>query len=316
MKRIWLTWHHSSRSRNMADAVNADLHEVFITDSKFKRHFQSSIWTIKTLFFTKPEIIFIQYSFLLLMIVDFFKVFSNKKVTIIADCHTKALRRTAPGLLNFLFWPLKKWSFSFVDVMIVHNPGMIDDARKLHSDYLVIPDKIPNNKFVKKDKKEKYCVYAGAFAIDEPVEEVISAADILKGKVKIYWTGKLPKEMKDKQFKNIIFTDYLSFDDYFNLLGNADCVLALTLEQDCLQSAAYEALDLEVPMVLSDTSALFKYFDNTAVYTQINPNEIATSIMEAIKEKEQIILNMKTLKKIRNIEYQELLYNLELKINS
>jgi len=54
--------------------------------------------------------------------------------------------------------------------------------------------------------------------------------------------------------------------EYYNLISNADCLLALTYEDDCLQSGAYEAFGIEVSRVISESKALRDYFGESAIY--------------------------------------------------
>lgn len=313
-KSIWITWHHSSRSRNMAKALDVELLEVFLNENLFQRHIGSSFWTLKILLSRKPDVIYLQYSFLLLLILSIYKIFRFGKTKIIADCHTKALRRKAPGVLNLVFWPIKRFTFKLTDITIVHNDGMKKDIEKLHSKYFVIPDKIPNNNFsMKENNSKRYCVNISSFAVDEPVSEVIEAARYLeKDGIEIYWTGKAPLELLRNIDlpKNLFFTGYIGFDEFYNLLGNASCSMALTTEEDCLQSGAYESLDFEIPMVLSDTKTLRNYFEDSAIYSQINGLDLANAIRTAIKNSSILKERMRILKSKRNREHSELLNKL------
>lgn len=303
---MWLTWHYQARSRNLAKALNLPIYEYFVNDNLIQRHILSSLWTIKVLFTKRPDKIIIQCSFLLLLIVSFYKLLRRNKVVLIVDCHTKALRRKAPGMLNYVFWPLKKFSFKFADLSIISNSDLIKDIKELHNEFLILPDKIPAET-VNSDFRysSKYCVYISSFAIDEPFEEILQVSKLLENSVKIFWTGKYPDKVKNLKslYTNIEFTGYVPFDDYYNLLGNADCILALTTEEECLQSGAYEALGLEIPMVVSDTKTLRNFFKDTAVYTKHSPDKIAESILKAINNSTSLKNKMKNLKTEKNIEF-------------
>ena len=98
---------------------------------------------------------------------------------------------------------------------------------------------------------------------------------------------------------------FVLLDKYYNLIANAYCLLALTNEDDCLQSDAYEALSLEVPLVISDTRALKNYFKNTAVYTSHNPGDIYKSVLTALEIADDLKENCKEIKLIRNKEFKD-----------
>lgn len=304
--KIWLTWHYQARTRNIAKALNIPVYEYFKNDNLFSRHFLSSLWTLKVLLTKRPNKIIIQCSFMLLLIVAIYKALRFNKVILIVDCHTKALRRKAKGLLNYVFWPLKKFSFKFADLSIVSNRGLLKELKILHTNYLILPDKIPENKIkVAKPYSGKYCVYISSFAVDEPFKEILEVSELLKNEFKLFWTGKYPDIVNDikQQYSNIEFTGYLTFDHYYNLIGNADCLMALTTEEDCLQSGAYEALSLGVPFIISNTRALREYFQGAAVYTNHSPGEITKAIKYSFDNSAKLISEMKKIKEIRSQEF-------------
>ena len=79
---------------------------------------------------------------------------------------------------------------------------------------------------------------------------------------------------------------FVLFDEYYNLIANADCLLVLTNKDDCFQSGAYEALAVEIPMVISDNNALLNYFSSSAVYSSHIPAEIKSNILYAVENNE------------------------------
>lgn len=229
------------------------------------------------------------------------------KIVIIVDTHTKALRRNVSGMFNWIFWSIKKLSFKSVYLTIIPNVGLINDLLKLHDNNLVFPGIIPEITYTKKiNSAEKYCVYISSFAVDEPFDEMLEVSKLLANSgLKLFWTGK-PPEMVDgirSNYPNICFTGFLKFNDYYNLIGNAECLIALTFEEDCLQSGAREAISVEVPVVTSDTKTLREYLDTAAVFTKIDVGDIYTSIQNAICNKDDFVQKIKRLKAKRKNEY-------------
>ncbi len=306
VEKMWLTWHYQARTRNIAQSLNVPVYEYFRNDNLLSRHLLSSLWTIKILLTKRPDKILIQYSFMLLLIIAIYKILRFNKVILIVDCHTKALRRKARGVLNYIFWPVKKFSFKSADLTIISNLGLIPDIKKLHKNFIILADKIPVNKIeLVKPYPFKYCVYISSFSIDEPFDEILEVSKIIKENIKIFWTGNYPQKVNNikSKYPNIEFTGYISFDEYYNLIGNADCLLALTTEEDCLQSGAYEAVSFEIPLVISDTKALRNFFQDVAIYTDHSPKNIADAIPKAIENSSVSIISMKELKKIRSEEF-------------
>ncbi len=317
-RKVWITWHNAARSRNMAKFLNLELHEIFIHSNPLFRHAGSALWTLWILIKYRPKVVFLQLSFLLLLFTAIYKMLSFNKVVIVADCHTKALRRKVDGKLNKIFWPLKKFSFSKVDFSIVSNIGMEADIKNLHSNYFFIPDKIPENKINKIGNSQKYCVNISSFAVDEPVKEIFDLAELLnKENIKLYWTGKVNENLiKDfNKPENLVFTGYMTFEEYYDLIGNANCLIALTTESDTLQSGAYEALSVEVPMVITDSKALKNYFDSAALYTNHKPEDLFEKVKYAIENRDRIISEIQSVKRKRNQEYSDLIEELEAQVN-
>lgn len=304
---IWITWQNSQRSHQMSMDLKLPIFAKEIDKNLFARHFFSCIWTIYVLLKIRPVKIYLQYSFLLLVVLAIYKKIRFNTVKIICDCHTKALRRSVSGFYGKIFWWIKRESFQSVDIAVVSNSEMIPDIKILNSNFVILPDKIPNVVTSRRSNvNEKYCVFVCTYAVDEPLDDVIAAANSLDGTIKIFCTGKIPKKLrylKDNPYENIVFTDYLRQEDYYHLISSADCILALTSENGCLQCAGYEALSTEVPVVLSNTTALKAYFEDAAIYVNHEVSSIVGGVIKAIDEKLVLIDNMKQLKLLREQEY-------------
>ena len=302
----FITWHLQSRSRNIASRLNIPIYELEVRGNAFKRHFLSSLWTLGLIAKKRPASLIIQYSFLLLVIMAFYKLFRPKRVTIIADCHTKALRRRASKYLDILFWPLKRWSFKYADTIIISNIALTQEAAQLNSQVIALPDPIPDFSRIHNDKNgEKYCVFISSFASDEPIREMAEAAALLEPDLPLLWTGRVPNSLLNMmEFSdNIRFTSYLEDDDYQRLLKNAQCLIILTNEEGCLMSGAYEGLAAGVPMVLSDTEALRGFFGRSALYCNHTPENIAATVKQAIIDGEALRQNSLKIRDEREREF-------------
>ena len=313
-KEIWIAWHVSQRSSNLSRELGVPIFEKVIENNPLSRHLFSSLWTIFTLLKERPDKVYLQYSFLLLVVIAGYKNLAPYPVHIICDCHTKALRRSVNGRIGRVFLWIKKKSFQSASISIVSNIEMEPDIKKLTDRYCTLPDKIPDVKAsATGNTNETYCVFVCSYAIDEPLDDVIAAAKKLDGSIKIYCTGKIPgdqKHLRDNPYKNIFFTDYLTQEEYNNLISNADCILALTSEEGCLQCAGYEALSAEVPMVLSNTTALKTYFEDAAIYVNHSALDIEKGVGQAVNDRAELLSKMSRIKKIREHEYASALNNL------
>ena len=310
---FWMTWHFSRRSRNLSEALDLPIYEHTFEGGILKRHLGNALFSIVSIVIHRPRIVYLQYSYLLLIVVILYKLFLRGKVVVVCDCHTKALRRRPSGKLGQLFWGVKSWSFKYADLSIVSNEGMVPDIELLTKDFLILPDKIPQ--FPEDDQREledNSCVYINSFAVDEPHQEVLIAARGLKESVRLFFTGKVQNYFTETQNipPNVHLTGFLPDNEYFQLLKDSGCVLALTREEDCLQSGAYEALAIGTPMVLSDTRALRDYFGSAAIYVKNEALEIRRGIERALNEKERLRVEGVRVREFRNRQFTVKLKNL------
>jgi glycosyltransferase involved in cell wall biosynthesis len=265
----------------------------------FSRHARSAVWSVKLLFRHRPRKLFLQYSFLLLVIVTLYKTLAPYKVSIYCDCHTKALRRKLHGRGAKLFFYLKKWSIGATDVVILSNNGQVKDLEEFSDRFLIVPDFIPafgedNNP----EQAPPYCVMSMSFDKDEPVADLADAAELIAKYQNVYITGSAPNWCQQRFSENprVHVTGFIEDSKYLNLLRYANCIISLTNEEGCLQCAGYEALAFEVPFVTSDTTALRKYFGDSAIFVTHNPASIAKGVEAGYQRHESYRRSMAELK--------------------
>jgi len=135
-------------------------------------------------------------------------------------------------------------------------------------------------------------VFVSLFADDEPLEEVLRAAQMIPS-VNFYITGSLskaPKHLVGSGSKNVVFTDYLSDKKYGALLKGCDIVMSLTIKDMTMQNGAYEALALGRPIITSDWSVLKNTYYKGAVCIDNSPESIVKAILK-IKDNYKNYLN-------------------------
>jgi glycosyltransferase involved in cell wall biosynthesis len=303
----FIAWHIQTRSRNLAARLGIPLHELEIHGNVLWRNVISSLWTLWLIIRKRPRVIITQCSFVLLVILASYKLLWKNQIRVIADCHTKALRRRAPKYLDLIFWPIKKWSFRQVDAIIVSSKTLSMEASILNERVLVLADPIPDfdRDMIGNKENGDYCVFISSFADDEPVAEVIEAAAMLKSQIPLYWTGRVPKAFHRliPSAENIRFTSYLADGEYQKLILNATCLLVLTCEENCLMSGAYEGLAAEVPMVLSDRNALRRFFGLSAIYCDHLPESIADAVGKAWRNGDKLRAYSRNVKFQREQEF-------------
>ena len=302
MNRYWLTWNDSQRSRSLAELLDCRLQGAFYEPPFMVRHLVCALHTVFILIKYRPVHIAIQYSFLLLVVLAIYKSVFRRRAKILCDCHTKALRRSISGLFGRVFARLKSWSFKSVDVALVANEGMIGDISKYCDRYMVVPDPIPNIKKVSR-YNDDYLIFVCAFAVDEPIAEFFSAASKLPD-YEFKCTGRPSREVSTMNVpENVELVGFLPREEYLHLINGAECVIALTTEENCVQCAAYESISCELPMVISDGVEARDIFKDAAVYVENSGDAIAEGIRLALDNRSKMIEYSKVVK--REIEGEQ-----------
>ncbi len=310
---LWISWHRSRRTRTLARALNTRLCEIQIEGGIVGRHGLSAMWTLSILRKWRPRIILLQYSFLLMIILALYKKLAPYSVVLVSDCHTKALRRELSGAAGWCFRILKRKSLSTASLLIISNKGLLPEAQFFNRRCFVLPDHIPElSTGTRELRGREYCVFVMSYARDEPFEVLFHAAEIVSAKTTVYITGQTPNvyRMRFHRHSGVYFTDFLSDGDYDQLLAGASCIVALTCDQDCLQSAGYEALAVCVPFVTSDTAALRQYFGNAAIFVEHEPSAVAVGIEHALTLRGEYKNRLAQLKRTRDDESEASLQTL------
>ena len=128
-------------------------------------------------------------------------------------------------------------------------------------------------------------LFVGVFSSDEPVEQVVAAADLLP-EVDLLVTGdvaRAPAGVVAGAGGNVVFTGFLNQQGYRALLETADVVIALTTEPTSVMRAAYEAVYARRGLVVSDWPALREVFP-LARHRGHDPASIADGVREALAD--------------------------------
>ena len=208
-----------------------------------------------------------------------------RKGIVIPDLHTASYTDHFSGIQG----ALSKWIWTLCPVILIHNPESKEYLSKIipeiKNNLFVLEDALPafpksNNQF---DDSKLKCALISRFADDEPIEKFLNAVLTIDD-CHFYVTGNSKKANFDisKFSSNITFTDFLSDENYLNLLQSTDFLVILTTRELTLLSGGYESLALKKPMIVSDTRTLREYFGDGAIYTLNNEKSISNSIRAII----------------------------------
>ena len=138
---------------------------------------------------------------------------------------------------------------------------------------------------------EERVAIISTFDDSEPIAEAFAAARLLP-QVTFYLTGD-PKLASAKLLaqkpENVILTGFLRGGTYTTLLKNVHGLVILTDEPRDLSCAAYEAVALAKPAVISEYSENKLYFTRGFIYVDNKPEAIAEGVKKMLNEQTALI---------------------------
>jgi glycosyltransferase involved in cell wall biosynthesis len=150
-------------------------------------------------------------------------------------------------------------------------------------------------------------VVVNTFAADEPLAEVLQAAENMEG-VHLYITGKKSRagsRIPTQYSANVHFTDFLPDEDYYALLNAGDAVMCLTTRDHTMQRGACEALWLGKPIITSDWPLLQSYFHRGTIHVDNSAQGIHEGVAEMAQYHARYQVEIKELQKGQMQEWHD-----------
>lgn len=307
--KLWVTWEDHRRSRELSKAFDAEYMPIRYTGTKVFRYPYLIMLTIIKVSVARPKIVFCQNpSIVLATTLTIMKLISDFKLIVDRHSNFKFEHENSKKLKWRLFWFLSRFTVKSADLTIVTNDDLMNVCEAWGGRAKVLPDKIPdmstshvgeNN--INLDSKKINVMAVTTFDSDEPIDEMLRAAEIIGDNYVFYMTGNCEKYFFDKSSDsgvpdNVVFTGFISEIDYRNLMNSVDVVVVLTKKDLILNCGGYEAVSVNVPLVLSNTKTLREYFRDAPVFVNVNQFSIAAGIVEAYSRRDSIRKEMLVLK--------------------
>ena len=313
MTTLWVTWEEQRRNKEIADSINADFHEIIVKGSRLRRYL-GSLWQTFNLYrTTRPDNVICQNPSVVLAL---FTVLTKRIFGFQAgvDTHNGGLALDSDS-------KIMKWVAKFLqrnaDFIIVTNEPLRRMVKANGGRALVLPDKIPTIErpaFLPILAGDYNFLFICTFAKDEPYNEVFEEARVFSGTgTHIYVTGNHQGKVDPKYYElpNLHFLGRIPWEDFDATLYAVDGIIDLTTREYCLICGAYEAVAVEKPLIISDTSVLMSYFNKGAVYTDNTAFDLAGSINCVIKEQRVLNKEVKCLKQELQDNWEMLRRHLE-----
>lgn len=281
-KPVFISWtRENGRSKDLAEALGADLHGIYPSGNLLVRYFKSSIHTYRLLRKLSPQASsFIMLPPMPLAIVA--KIARGRHASKnIFDLHT-----------GFFHDPKWRW-LSGVSLRamrgstaIVTNENLVRICAKAGVESITLHDVLkPAASNGKRVGAGVVCPVS--YSNDEPIDAILKAAGELPD-TKWILTGRAPASVVEKAPANIEFTGFVSDDEYDRLISEAGVVLALTNRKDTMQRAGYEAILRGVPVVTSDFDVLRDFFEDSAVYVAAGESDLASQVAAALDSRDAL----------------------------
>ncbi len=307
-KLAFVTWYSATRSRVLAQTLNADLITIKYKSKIRLLRLMVNPFLIAMTFFRllkkKYDVVFAQIPPIGSAIASFLyaKAFSKK---LIFDAHSGFF---FPKTLNQnLYLLLYRLMLKYITMNLVHNEGIFRRSFLRNTQTIVLEDKLPfklsDSTFSDKERF-RIAVICG-YGKDEPLANILESINSVP-EIEFYLTGD-SQNLKDKYPipKNLILTGYLPNDEYEICLRNMQAIIALTTRPDTVLCGAYEAVSLAKPLITSDLPMLRKYFYKGTVHTQNDTQSIIASIRFLINNYQRLQDEMIELRKEKEVAWQE-----------
>jgi len=281
-KRIWITWETQRRNK-----------ELFSKSNPLVRFLISGKKTLAAVSSNKGGVVFAQYpSLFLVMLLGLLKPFF--KFTFVIDAHNGALEEFEGGGLR---GQLSKFAISKSDFVIISNTSLVPLLGSFKEKALILPDKVPHIEDcpapeLTSGHARPWMTLIASYADDEPIEEFLKGflASKVNEKGTLFVTGRRKRagELLSYESEQVVFTDFLTEEEFCGLIQKSDLLVDLTTREGCLVCGAYEALAVEVPVLLSNKEALKKTFPSGTVFADNDAESFARGIESFAGNSEQL----------------------------
>lgn len=213
---------------------------------------------------------------------------STHDCRLVIDCHTGAFHSPRWEWLSWLL----KLACRRARATLVHTEE--DEARvqAWGASVVLLPDELPDPALATPTPPcaDMRVVVAGSLDVNEPVAETLQAARLIP-QVEVRLTGdptRVPAAIRRGAPANVVFTGWLRYPDFLGELLTAPVVAVFSTDPHIMNRAAFEAIGLGRPLVLSDLPGLRKRFAGGALFSPNEPPMMAAALTAALAQREAL----------------------------
>lgn len=204
---------------------------------------------------------------------------------LVIDCHTGAFHSREWG------WslPVHRWLARRAEVTLLHTEAMEAEVRGWGATALLLPDDVPDpGQAESRPRGERpRVVVAGALDSTEPVAAAIEAARLMPD-VEMVFTGdqtRVDPGLRATAPPNVVFTGWLAHPRFLGELLAADVVAAFSCDPQVMNRAAFEAVGMSRPLVLSDQPGLRARLGGVALFCRNQGPAMAEALLRALADR-------------------------------
>ena len=204
---------------------------------------------------------------------------------LVVDCHT--------GTFHSRRWawaqPLYRWLLPGCRAVLAHTDEALKLVRRWGATGLLVPDDVPGPADVSPRGQLPgiTVLVAGSLDENEPVAEVLAAAALLPD-VAFRVTGdpgRVSHAVRESGPPNATFIGLLPLPHFLGEMLAADAVAVFSTDPQIMNRAAFEAVGLGRPLVLSDFAGLRGRFGGAALFAENRPAAMAGALRQALAER-------------------------------
>jgi glycosyltransferase involved in cell wall biosynthesis len=207
---------------------------------------------------------------------------------LVVDCHT--------GVFHSWKW---RWSLQLIKLAcrsavaaLVHTREDEDVVRAWGATALLLPDDIPDAGLASPQPQfNRPCiVVAGSLDGKEPVAATLEAAALVP-EVSFRLTGdpqRVSAALRRGAPDNVVFTGWLDYPRFLGELLAADAIAVFSTDPHIMNRAAFEAVGLGRPLVLTDFPGLRARFGEAALFSPNDPQLMATTLRRAVQQQDEL----------------------------
>ena len=292
MNAAWLSWDFHRRSSELARALDIPFEVMARRPWPGGNALWPLLKTAARLVRARERVIIVQNPSLLLTTLACL-LRPWRRWRLVQDLHSYFSLHVpqARGFRGRVYRRLSLFCLRRADVTIVTNEPLKRVVEEAGGRGFVLQDRLPDwpAPAARAKNGSAAAVFICTYSEDEPVHEVIEAAERLGPETRVFITGRVKNGFAENGAgshlpSNVTLTGFLPEDRYRDLLSSADAVLALTTRDHTLLCGAYEAIALGRPLVMSDTDALRSYFRRGPVLVKNEPDALADGVRAAVNE--------------------------------